>query len=78
MYEWTLDFWDNDRFDNPCSDCSNLTPPPIDLPRPEVSVRGGDFNMSCSPPTCLSPPYRNNASPGGHNDDIGFRCARVP
>lgn len=75
--EWTLDVWDDALYPDPCTDCAYLTLPPGN-PYPYRAVRGSSYDDGSSPPIYLLPSGRNYATGAGHDDDIGFRCARSP
>jgi formylglycine-generating enzyme len=75
VFEWTLDYWDDEAtFPDPCDDCARLTP------TPHRSAHGGDFGADTSD---LKPPYRPPVSIYDYDEndrytDMGFRCARSP
>jgi len=77
MNEWSLDYWDNDLYVDPCIDCGYLSEAPYQGVYPYRPVRGGSFDDASSPSNLL-PPARNYATGSGHDQNIGFRCARTP
>lgn len=78
MAEWSLDYWDDAVYPNPCVDCAYLTSRPEQGVYPFRPARGSSFDDMSSPPIFMVPPGRNYATGTGHNQNIGFRCARTP
>jgi len=67
LFEWTRDWYSS--YVDPCADCAYLT---VTANHP---VRGGFYGYNAS---WLIPTTRPNNPPTDREDDLGFRCARVP
>ncbi len=70
VYEWNLDFYGS-PYPSPCVDCLAT---PVGGTSPRVG-RGGSFVAG---PSYLRPPTRGYQPANNRNDEVGFRCARVP
>lgn len=73
VWEWNLDSYA--AYVSPCPDCADLSPSSSS----SRVVRGG----SCGDDDFISPTHleassRNDSSPSGRSDAVGFRCARTP
>ncbi len=68
VWEWNLD-WYATSYQNPCTDCADLTP---DIYR---AARGGYFGGGVS---YLLPTNLSGDDPTGRGDGVGLRCARAP
>ncbi|WP_437518482.1 formylglycine-generating enzyme family protein [Sorangium sp. So ce1099] len=71
MYEWTLDFYDNYSYLNPCDDCANLD----NGPGQTRVLRGGSYWHDASIQYSAT---RYAHRPSIHYGWIGVRCARTP
>ena len=78
MAEWSMDYWDDAVWPNPCVDCAYLTPRPEQGAYPFRPARGSSFDDTSSPPIFMVPSGRNYATGTGYDQNIGFRCARTP
>jgi sulfatase modifying factor 1 len=66
VFEWVLDYWAN-GYDNPCTDCANLSPSIRRM------IRGGGFDLGAS---FVRSATRYDFDPAHGFADFGIRCAR--